>query len=95
MGVKRQPKDIWFKLSRPKVFMRDKGKCVRCATELTLSTCHIDHIKSGRFSNNHLGNLRTLCRRCHVLRDDFRHRGMISKALRDELIPHNWRELVW
>ena len=36
-----------------------------------------------------------LCRRCHVLRADKRHRGMIANALRDGIIPPNWRELVW
>jgi len=40
-------------------------------------------------------SLRTLCRRCHVLRKDMRHRGMIASALRDGIIPPDWRGLVW
>lgn len=95
MGVKRQPRDVWFENSRPKVFERDGGKCVKCHLSLTLKTCHIDHIQSGRFGSNHISNLRTLCRRCHVLRADMRHQGMIAKALKDEIIPPGWRELVW
>ena len=44
---------------------------------------------------NELTNLRTLCRRHHCLRADHRHRGMIAGALRDGVIPPNWRGLVW
>jgi hypothetical protein len=36
-----------------------------------------------------------LCRRCHVLRTDNTHQGMIAAALRDALIPPDWRGLVW
>lgn len=42
-----------------------------------------------------MNNLRTLCRRCHVLRSDRRHRGMIAGALRDGIIPADWRREVW
>ena len=42
-----------------------------------------------------MSNLRTLCRRCHALRADGRHRGLIYKALRDGRIPPDWRDLVW
>ena len=95
MGIKRQPRDVWLKNTRPKVFERDAGKCVRCSISVTLNTCHIDHIQSGRKGSNHIKNLRTLCRRCHVLRADMRHQGMTAGALRDGIIPPNWRELVW
>jgi 5-methylcytosine-specific restriction protein A len=95
MGVRRQPKEIWFENTRPRVFSRDNGKCVRCQIPLTLKTCHIDHIKSGLLGSNHIDNLRTLCRRCHVLRADSRHRGMIASALRDGIIDHQWRSEVW
>ena len=95
MGIKRQPKEVWFKNTRPKVFERDGGVCVKCSVNLTLDTCHIDHIKSGRLGSNHMNNLRTLCRRCHVLRADRRHQGMIAKALKDGIIPPKWRDLVW
>lgn len=42
-----------------------------------------------------MGNLRTLCRLCHVLRDDDAHRGMTAAALRDGILPLDWRERVW
>ena len=95
MGVRRQPKEVWFVNTRPKVFARDGGLCVKCKAVLTLETCHIDHIQSGTRGSNHINNLRTLCRCCHVLRADKRHQGMVAKALRDGIIPPNWRELVW
>jgi 5-methylcytosine-specific restriction endonuclease McrA len=94
MPKKRQPREIW-KETRLKVLRRNGYKCVRCAIPLSVSTAHIDHIQSGKLGSNHISNLRTLCRRCHVLRADPRHRGMIAKALKDEIIPSNWRELVW
>jgi 5-methylcytosine-specific restriction endonuclease McrA len=60
-----------------------------------LEAAEIDHIHSGKLATNKFKNLRTLCRRCHVLRADHRHAGMIASALRDGVIPPNWRELVW
>lgn len=76
---------------------RDGYKCTRptCGVPLTERTAHVDHKKSGKLSNNSLSNLRTLCRRCHVLRADKRHRGMIAAALRDGIIGPDWREQVW
>ena len=94
MPKKRQPREIWYE-TRRKVWERDGGKCFHCETPSALNECHIDHIRSGRASGNELTNLRVLCRRCHVLRKDFRHRGMIAKALADGIIPPNWRDLVW
>lgn len=94
MPKKRPPREVWLELRRI-VWDRDGRKCVRCGTPLELGEAHIDHIKSGKTANNSLRNLRTLCRRCHVLRADKRHRGMIAKALKDGIIPPNWRELVW
>ena len=96
MPKKRQPKEIWRE-TRRRVLERDGYKCVRlsCGVPLTERTAHIDHIKSGKLGTNEMSNLRSLCRRCHVLREDPRHRGMIANALRDGLIPPNWRELVW
>jgi hypothetical protein len=44
-----------------------------------IDECHIDHIQSGKRGSNEMPNLRTLCRRCHVLRADHRHQGMIAK----------------
>lgn len=94
MPRKRQPLEIWRE-TRLKVLERDNYRCVRCADVLTASTAHIDHIQSGKLGSNHITNLRTLCRSCHVLRADPRHRGMTAKALEDGIIPSNWRELVW
>lgn len=94
MPRKRPPNEIWNSI-REIIWIRDGGICVRCMTEVGLYNCHIDHKKSGKTASNSLNNLRTLCRKCHVLRNDNRHRGMISKALKDGIIPPNWRELTW
>jgi 5-methylcytosine-specific restriction enzyme A len=94
VGVKRQPREIWD-ATRLRVFARDGWRCVRCLTPITVDTGHCDHIKSGRLASNADSNLRALCRRCHVLRLDFRHRGMIANAIRDGIIPADWRPLVW
>jgi 5-methylcytosine-specific restriction endonuclease McrA len=62
---------------------------------LRLDECHIDHIASGKRGGNQDSNLRTLCRRCHALRLDPRHRGMTDRALHDGWIPPDWRNRVW
>jgi len=80
---------------RRKIWLRDGKKCLHCGQIVSLNRCNIDHIKSGKLSDNRLCGLRTLCRRCHVTRMDFRHRGMIASALRDGIIPVQWRELLW
>jgi 5-methylcytosine-specific restriction enzyme A len=90
----RPPRELWSRLRRM-TWRRDQERCVRCRKNLRLREAHIDHILSGRLATNRLQNLRTLCRRCHVLRADPRHRGMIASALKDEIIPPNWRELTW
>lgn len=100
MPKSRQPKEVWDE-TRKRIWKRDKGRCQGpyCINQLDwsikLTECHIDHIISGKYGTNHDSNLRVLCRRCHVLRADRRHRGMIAGALRDNVIPPNWRELVW
>lgn len=100
MPKSRQPDEIW-QATRLRIWKRDKGHCQGpyCADKpewsVKLTECHIDHIESGKLATNRDGNLRVLCRRCHVLRIDKRHRGMIAKALQDGIIPPNWRELVW
>jgi len=91
---RRQPREIWQQ-TRLTVLQRDGFMCVHCHISVAVETAHIDHIRSGKLAGNELSNLRTLCRRCHVLRSDFRHRGMIAAALRDGIIPPNWRKLVW
>jgi 5-methylcytosine-specific restriction enzyme A len=95
MPKKRPPVEVWRNNLRPIVWQRDGKGCVRCKCVLSLDEAHIDHIVSGKRGTNALKNLRTLCRRCHVLRADHRHAGMIANALRDGIIPFNWRELVW
>lgn len=82
-------------VTRRRIFERDGHKCVRCQIFVELNNCHIDHIKSGKLGTNEDKNLRTLCIRCHVLRADMRHRGMIYKAIRDGIIPLNWRDHLW
>ena len=94
MPKKRPPREVW-KEKRRRVWIRDGKKCVKCEKPQGLNECHIDHIKSGKNAGNEMSNLRTLCRRCHVLREDIRHQGMVAKALEDGIIPPNWRELVW
>ena len=95
MPKKRPPREIWREIRRA-VWQRDGGQCVRCQTPLPLNKCHIDHIVPlSRGGANEMTNLRTLCRGCHVLRADNRHRGMIAWALRLGIIPPNWREQVW
>lgn len=94
MPKRRQPNYVW-KNTRMDVWKRDNCMCVHCKKEISLNECHVDHIKSGKKGSNSLYNLRTLYPRCHVLRRDFRHRGMIAWALKKGLIPPNWRELTW
>ncbi len=94
MPKHRLDKELWDILRR-KVWERDGGQCVHCDTPVSLEVCHIDHIQSGKHGSNCIANLRTLCRRCHVLRLDRRHRGMIANALKAGIIPPDWRELVW
>jgi len=94
MPRKRQPKELW-KETRKKVYLRDGRKCVHCLISLNLKEAHIDHIQSGKYGTNHMNNLRTLCQKCHILRADKRHRGMIGNALRKGIIPPYWRNLIW
>jgi len=94
MPKSRQPLEVWRE-TRLKVLQRDDYRCVRCKEIVTVKTAHVDHIISGKRGTNHLSNLRTLCKRCHVLRADNRHRGMIARALKEGVISENWRELVW
>jgi len=95
MAKKRQPKELWYP-NRHIVWERDGKQCVRCQAQVTLKAAHIDHIVPlSQGGKNELSNERTLCRRCHVLRMNNKHRGMIAKALKDGIIPPNWRELLW
>lgn len=100
MRLHRRPERRRWLLLREQAWQRDSGRCqgpyCRGAASLSLIEVHIDHIVPLRYGgNNTLTNLRTLCRRCHVLRANTAHRGMIAAALRDEIIPPNWRGLTW
>ncbi|MFE6706350.1 HNH endonuclease [Bacillus thuringiensis] len=95
MPKKRTPYETWRINIRPIVWNRDNRKCIRCKKTVLLNDCHIDHIISGLRGDNRLQNLRTLCKRCHVLRADHFHRGMIAKALKDGIITADWRQYVW
>ncbi len=96
MPRKRLPREVWEDVRR-RVWERDQGRCQypHGKHPVALAEAHIDHVISGKRGTNQLANLRTLCRMHHVLRADGRHRGMIARALRDGVIPVNWRELVW
>lgn len=94
MPRRRPPREVWNSL-RLKVLERDGWQCVRCHAPVAENTAHIDHIMSGKLATNALSNLRALCRRCHVLRLDGRHRGMIANALRDGIIGPDWRDHLW
>lgn len=94
MPKTRLSKGLW-RAKRLLVLERAGFCCVHCGCKVAVDTGHVDHIRSGKLGDNAMKNLRTLCRRCHVLRADNRHRGMIAHALRDGIIPPNWRELVW
>ena len=96
---RRLPKPIW-RQRREQVWARDGGRCrgpyCQGAPPIPLEAAHVDHIVPlSMGGTNALSNLRTLCRRCHVLRADNAHRGMIAAALRDGIIPPDWRPLVW
>ncbi|KAM3116301.1 HNH endonuclease [Phormidesmis sp. 146-33] len=99
--TKRQARATWGR-TRKRIWERDRGKCQGpyCAATLPYSLplwrADIDHIvELSRGGDNSDRNLRTLCRRCHVLRASQAHQGMVAHALRDELIPADWRSLVW
>ncbi|HEY9626103.1 MAG TPA: HNH endonuclease [Coleofasciculaceae cyanobacterium] len=99
--TRRQPSSLWQQ-TRTRIWNRDQGRCqgLYCQDclpySLPLKQAQIDHILE--LSNGGMNtdpNLRTLCRRCHCLRASIAHQGMIAAALRDGVIPPNWRSLVW
>ncbi len=96
MPKRRPPPEVWAVIRRI-VWERDGGMCQYPYGHhpVPLDQAHIDHIISGPLGTNTLRNLRTLCRRHHVLRADQRHQGMIAQALADGVLPPDWRELVW
>jgi len=94
MPKSRPPREVWDQL-RFIVWNRDKRRCVRCKVKVAFGGFHLDHIVSGKRGTNKFNNLRVLCPRCHCLRADLRHAGMVANAVRDGVIPPNWRELTW
>lgn len=94
MPRKRPHRLIW-NVIRKRIFLRDGGVCKHCKIPLNLDECHVDHIISGKRGDNRDENLRILCRRCHILRQDHRHRGMIANGLKDGIIPVNYRDVMW
>jgi 5-methylcytosine-specific restriction endonuclease McrA len=94
MPRQRPPKALWREL-RVEIWERDGRRCRHCGVVVSLQECHIDHVHSGKTAGNGRGNLRTLCRRCHVLRADPRHRGMTARSIERGVIPPDWRSLVW
>ncbi|MBD2093454.1 HNH endonuclease [Microcoleus sp. FACHB-1515] len=98
---KERPSRSTWRITRRRIWERDQGKCQGpyCTDTLPYSlpllVAHIDHVRElSRGGSNRDRNLRVLCRRCHVLRASQPHHGMIAKALRDEIIPPEWRSLV-
>jgi 5-methylcytosine-specific restriction enzyme A len=99
MTRRRPPPEIWQQHRRA-IWERDGGHCqgpyCKHADAIPLKQAHIDHIiPLGKGGTSQFSNLRTLCRRCHVLRADKAHQGMIRAALRDGIIDPDWRRWVW
>jgi 5-methylcytosine-specific restriction endonuclease McrA len=101
MRRRRQPRAIWQQ-TRQRIWQRDNGRCQgpycheKTARSIPLKKAHIDHVlELSCGGTNADSNLRVLCRRCHVLRASHAHQGMVLNALRDGIIPVNWRSLVW
>jgi 5-methylcytosine-specific restriction protein A len=100
-GFRRQLSSEW-QATRTRIWRRDNGHCQgpychhRPFYSLPLNAAQIDHIlERSKGGTDTDANLRTLCRRCHCLRASIAHQGMIAAALREGLIPSDWRSLVW
>lgn len=102
MPRSRPPREVWA-VRRRQVWERDGGTCqsplqppvCQGKPAVALNRAHCDHIRSGKRAGNERANLRTLCRVCHVLRADHRHRGMFAGAVRDGILPPDWRDHIW
>lgn len=99
--TKRLDTDTWAG-TRRRIWQRDQQRCQgpyctdKPPRSLPLEQAHIDHIlELSKGGDNSDANLRTLCRRCHCLRANITHQGMIAAALREGIIPPNWRQYVW
>jgi 5-methylcytosine-specific restriction enzyme A len=96
MAVRRPP-SVKNPLERL-VWERAAGQCLfpPGPHPIPVDACHIDHIVPLTRGGTHtLDNLRVLCRRHYVLRSTHVTEHRIVAALRDGVIPSNWRELVW
>ena len=102
MKYRKRPNQATWNIIRHRIWQRDRQRCQGpycqdvAPRSLLLNQVHIDHIlEISRGGSNADDNLRTLCRRCHCLRANISHQGMIAAALRDGVIPPNWRQYVW
>jgi 5-methylcytosine-specific restriction enzyme A len=78
-----------------RVWERAGGRCTHCGAAIPRGQPYTDLATldlAGRYRYT-VDQLRLLCRRCQVLRGN--KPGMVATALRDGIIPPNWRELVW
>ncbi len=87
---------------RRKVYERDKGSCQspHCAHlgDWTLELCdaEIDHIIPISLNGkNTMPNLRTLCQRCHALRDEPSHYLLRLRRIEDGKLPFNYLQMLW
>lgn len=54
-------------------YMRDAGRCVKCRIPVNLKegqgypVMHMAHVRTKRNNGDYLGNVKTLCGRCHGL----------------------------
>lgn len=94
--IRRLPPWAWHP-RRKQVYERDKGLCQYPNGQhpIEYKEFHCDHIVPlSRGGNNGIDNLRVLCPYHHVLRE-VAHSQMIAWALRNEIIPADWRGLAW
>jgi len=92
MRNRQPPSAVWTDRGRT-AWERDGRQCVRCEAFLSFKDSRTDRVDpSGSYG---LGNLRTLCRRCYTLRVANVGKGLAAGALRDGIIPPDWRGLVW
>lgn len=61
---------------RHEVFKRDNFRCVECGLDNTKTTLHVDHILPlSKGGTDELSNLRTLCDKCNLEKNDLVHGG--------------------
>ena len=65
---------------REKAYDRDRGRCVDCGGRKYLETHHVD----GNKRNNVLGNLVTVCKKCHVHRHVILNNGYNSNGTKSK-----------